>query len=121
VDGSGNAIPNLTCATLLKPARQSGVNINLCFYLIKSVKYILRYSNPTGVIEAGVVVTFANYDLTTSSKLQQSFQVLFIPSSVTLVTHSFNDLILIFNRNENQGSVIEKLKTEFMAKLLNNN
>ncbi len=93
-DESGNKISVTVCATYLRPSKQA--TNSACSNLVKSVKYILSYSNPAGIVEAGLDVTFFSYDLTSTSRARQSFQVLFIPSTVPLVRTWTNLPFLFF-------------------------
>ncbi len=85
-DEAGNKISTTVCSTYLRPRAQPN---NGCSNLVRNIKYILSYVNPTGIIEAGLDVTFFSYDLTSTSRARQSFEVLFIPSSVPLVINFY--------------------------------
>lgn len=89
----GSQIPAQDCKTsYLQPTLLN----NVCNNLVKSITFIFRFKNPSGIIEAGVDVVFFNYaNLQTSSvSVEQKFKVLFIPDTVTLVFEILNIISL---------------------------
>lgn len=57
-----------------------------CNNLVKNIRFIFRYKNPNGIVEAGIDVVFFNYASyeTSDKSVEQTFQVFFIPESIAL-------------------------------------
>lgn len=81
-----NGVLNVAqCATYLQPSLLGQV----CSHLIKSLTYVIRYSNPTGILQAGLDVTFFSYNMASTGtvRVSQDFDIVFIPRSVALVIY----------------------------------
>ena len=69
----------------------------ICKNLVKSITYLLRYKNPGGIIEAEADIEFFDSSPATSTPIGQSFQVFYVPESVSIVISL--KLILFFVKN----------------------
>jgi hypothetical protein len=85
----GEELPLKTCTENVRP-KLDQQNNNLCRYLVKSLKYILRFNASQGVVEAGIDVTLFDFDLTTQNgKIKQDFELVFIPETIAIVNFLF--------------------------------
>ena len=102
-DDSGNSIPVSQCATYLQPS----VSGTKCNNLVQRVVYILRYRNPTGIVEAGLDVTFFSFNLNANaaSVSEQKFEVVYIPNDIAI-----NDYKQVYNSelSGNPGYLVGK-------------
>lgn len=74
--------PNIQ--TILNPT----LNNDICKNLVKKITYIFQYTNPIGLTNTFIDVEFFDdYDTTstTAKQLTQSFNILYVPSTVSLV------------------------------------
>ena len=92
--GDGSTCTATDMTNLMAPTVDA---TNVCRNLVKSVTYLLQYQNPGGVIKASLDVEFFN-DATsstapfssTSNPVGQAFQVVYVPSTDSIVRALFN-------------------------------
>jgi hypothetical protein len=80
-DGTYSTSCDSNLNNLLNPTLTAGI----CKNLVKSVTYLLRYKNPGGIIEAAADIEFFDSSPATSTPISQSFQVFYVPESVSIV------------------------------------
>ena len=73
------------CSSIVNSLLSTVSSSGSCTNLVKEIRYILSFKNPTGLISANVDVVFFNDAQTKQANLNQYFSVFFIPSSVPLV------------------------------------
>ncbi len=67
------------CADKLKDILTPTSTGNQCKNLVKSIKYLLKYNNPLGLIEAALDVEFFDVTLpSVTSNIEQNFNVIFV-------------------------------------------
>jgi len=75
------------CNSIINSLSSTVSSDGSCTNLVKEIRYILSYQNPTGLISAYVDVVFFNDAQTKSAsfKPNQYFSVIFVPSTVSFV------------------------------------